>query len=175
MPRTALTTQQDEALSLILSLLARECDAQAVALCDMAGIVLAVEPVHAHRKLDNAAALSAGAFAATRELAAVFGEQEFTSIFYRGKACRILIQALAQDLLIIAVLGAESAEGLVRLYLKKTGRQILRILTEPDPRFSREDFASWFAVEDNTATPATPTPEPDPAQSPTTPQEPAPN
>lgn len=130
MTAAAISEQQSKALGAILRKFADECEAVAVAVCDVGGNILAQETRGEKLAIANAAALAAGSFAATRELAALIEEPGFKSIFHRGRKSGVLIQAIGEEYLMLVILGPESIEGLVRLFLKNVGGQIETILSE---------------------------------------------
>ncbi len=131
MSTKTLTETQFTALNSALESLISESEARGAALCDSGGNILS-SSAGDERLMDNVAALAAGSFAATRELADIIGEPGFRSIFHRGQESGILIYALNEQHLVVVILGKNSFEGLVRLCLKKTANQLKAILEEKD-------------------------------------------
>jgi predicted regulator of Ras-like GTPase activity (Roadblock/LC7/MglB family) len=140
---------QSQLLGGILKNISEECDADAVAVCDVGGNVIAQDVRVPNKSFTNAAALAAGSFAATRELAGIIGEPGFRSIFHKGRKSGVLIQSLGGDFLILVVLGEKSVEGMVRLFLRKVSRQIGSILATADGQ-SLEDagVTEQFEIEE---------------------------
>lgn len=87
------------------------------------------EPLQAG-SLDSIAALVAGSFAATREMARLLGEQEFTSLFHQGQRDSIQLQLIGDRTLLAIVFDERTNLGLVRFYVQESARNIERVLTE---------------------------------------------
>ncbi|TFH13652.1 MAG: hypothetical protein E4H02_11435 [Lentisphaerales bacterium] len=148
MTASALSEQQGDAIRKVLVVLARECEARAIAICDIGGNTIAQHSESDDLPIETASALASGAFAATRELADTIGEPGFRSICHRGQNSGILIRALGSDFLIMVILGKTSIEGLVRLHVKKTARQLESILAETVGQTAQEAGAGKFEIEE---------------------------
>lgn len=145
----ALSQQQSDALGKTLGALAVECEVAAIVICDSGGNTIAQCCESGRVPIETVSALAAGAFAATRELADTIGEPGFRSICHRGHKSGILIQALGSEFIIIVIFGKTSIEGLVRLHLKKTARQLESILAETAGQTAQEAGASEsFEIEE---------------------------
>jgi len=126
-PRS-FTEEQNSKVESFLARFTKECELDAVAVCDTGGNILSSHGPSVNDSFDNAAALAAGSFAATRELASIIGENGFESIMHRGSSKGLLIKAVGSEYIIVIFLGTNSVEGMVRLILKKISSQILSIL-----------------------------------------------
>ena len=62
------------------------------------------------------AALAAGSFAATKELARRIGEVEFQQLYHQGSGSHIFMNSVDDDTIMITVFGKETTVGLVRYY-----------------------------------------------------------
>src|SRR5437764_1479623 len=62
------------------------------------------------------AALAAGSFAATRELARRIGEVEFNALFHQGNGSHMFMNSVDEDTIMITVFGTRTTVGLVRFY-----------------------------------------------------------
>lgn len=130
-PKSFTEDQHSKVESLLLHF-CKECELDAVAVCDTGGNILSSHGPSVNDSFDNAAALAAGSFAATRELASIIGENGFESIMHRGSSKGLLIKAVGSEYIIVIFLGTNSVEGMVRLILKKIAPQILSILESSD-------------------------------------------
>jgi predicted regulator of Ras-like GTPase activity (Roadblock/LC7/MglB family) len=74
------------------------------------------------------AALAAGSFAATRELALRVGETEFSALHQQGKQSQILMSAINDDAVLVTVFGPKTTLGLVRFYSASAVNQIAAVL-----------------------------------------------
>ncbi|MBA4387387.1 MAG: hypothetical protein C0404_05360 [Verrucomicrobia bacterium] len=154
MTATALGKKQGEMLTRILRGLFEECDAEAVAVCEISGSILAQEVRDPSKSFGNAAALAAATFAAARALAESIGEQGFRSIYHKGRKSGIMIQSLGGEFIVLVVLSEKSVEGIVRLYLKKVTRQLAAVVSGADGQ-SLEDagISDDFEVVEKTDAP----------------------
>ena len=75
-------------------------------------------------------ALIAGSFAATKEMARLLGESEFSILFHQGKRDSIQLQLVGERTLMAALFDGRTNLGMVRFYAQETADRIQRILTE---------------------------------------------
>ena len=92
-----------------------KAEAEAVFLCNKGGYILAQTSVEEYGHSDNIAALAAGSFFATREIARLVGEPEFRCVFHQGAKKSLFMQNTPMDLLLVVVFGEQSNPGLVKL------------------------------------------------------------
>jgi predicted regulator of Ras-like GTPase activity (Roadblock/LC7/MglB family) len=76
------------------------------------------------------AALAAGSFAATKELALRVGEQEFTALHQQGANSQLYMNAVSEDAVLVTVFGNQTTLGLVRFYAGPAVKQIAVVLDE---------------------------------------------
>ncbi|MBI5179152.1 MAG: roadblock/LC7 domain-containing protein [Nitrospinae bacterium] len=74
------------------------------------------------------AALVAGSFSATRELARVLGEPEFHSMAHKGDNCQIQIALVGKRSMIAIVFDGSTTAGMVALYCKELSDKVAKIL-----------------------------------------------
>jgi predicted regulator of Ras-like GTPase activity (Roadblock/LC7/MglB family) len=74
------------------------------------------------------AALAAGSFAATRELARRIGEAEFNALYHQGNGNHIFMNSVDQDTIMITVFGSRTTVGLVRFYSAAAAQRVADIL-----------------------------------------------
>ena len=109
------------------------------------------EPLTA--SVDSIAALIAGSFAATKELARLFGEDEFANMFHQGMRESIQLQLVGSRTLLGIVFDDRTNLGLVRFYSQETAghledilREILERGPEPDAPGLADSFSSDAAA-----------------------------
>ena len=95
------------------------------------------------------AALAAGSFAATKELAARIGENEFTALHQQGENYQIFMCYISDYAVLVTIFGNQTTLGLVRFYSCRTVKQINQILEESThqyaaPVFTTQDVARAF-------------------------------
>jgi predicted regulator of Ras-like GTPase activity (Roadblock/LC7/MglB family) len=74
------------------------------------------------------AALAAGSFAATRELARRIGEVEFNALFHQGNGSHMFMNSVDEDTIMITVFGTRTTVGLVRFYSAAAAQSVAGIL-----------------------------------------------
>src|SRR6202043_3401147 len=73
------------------------------------------------------AALAAGSFAATRELARRIGEVEFNALYHQGNGAHMFMNSVDDDTIMITVFGAGTNVGLVRYYSVAAAQSVAAI------------------------------------------------
>ena len=91
------------------------------------------------------AALSAGSFAATREVALRIGETEFSALHQQGENVQLLMNAVDDDAVLVTVFGPQTTLGLVRFYSARAVKRIAVVLHEAR---SHRNVAPVFQTED---------------------------
>jgi len=84
--------------------------------------------------VESISALVAGSFAATREMARLLGEDQFTTMFHQGGRDSIQISLVGDRALFAMVFDDRTNLGLVRYYAVETTKRIAAILSEIDAR-----------------------------------------
>src|SRR6476469_6679085 len=79
------------------------------------------------------AALAAGSFAATKELARRIGEIEFNALYHQGNGSHIFMNSVDDDTIMITVFGRRTTVGLVRFYSAATAVAVAELLKSLDP------------------------------------------
>ena len=74
------------------------------------------------------AALAAGSFAATRELARRIGEIEFNALYHQGNGSHMFMNSIDDNTIMITVFNSQTTVGLVRFYSAATAQNVAQIL-----------------------------------------------
>jgi len=77
---------------------------------------------------DSIAALVAGSFASTREVAKLLGETEFSVLFHQGKNENIHIGLVAERALVVVIFDDRTTLGMVRLYAEELTQKLTNTL-----------------------------------------------
>lgn len=101
----------------ILKQLLQRSESQGCMVCDFSGYVLAHEGISCTDPM-LISALGAGVFAASRELARILGENEFSAVTHTGEKRSLFICAVNQDVLMVDIFSNAANMGLVKLYAK---------------------------------------------------------
>lgn len=84
--------------------------------------------------MEAIAALVAGSFAATKEMARLLGESEFTVMFHQGARDSIQLQLVGNRTLLAVLFDERTNMGLVRFYAQEASQHIEVVLTEIEGR-----------------------------------------
>src|SRR3989440_9333127 len=95
------------------------------------------------------AALAAGSFAATRELARRICEGEFNALYHQGNGSHIFIKSVDDETIMITVFGTRTTVGLVRFYSTATAQNVADVLK----LLRRTSHGFSFDAKDITASP----------------------
>ena len=106
--------------------------------------------------LDSISALIAGSFAATKEMARLLGEDEFSILFHQGQRDSIQLQLVGNRTLLAILFDDRTNLGLVRFYAQETARTLTEIFDEilqrppsdADPALSQDFSADATAALD---------------------------
>jgi predicted regulator of Ras-like GTPase activity (Roadblock/LC7/MglB family) len=104
---------------------------------------------------DSISALIAGSFAATKEMARLLGESEFSILFHQGARDSIQLQLIGDRTLLAVLFDDRTNLGLVRFYAQETARQLTEIFDDisqrppGDSSLSQDFSADASAALDN--------------------------
>lgn len=95
------------------------------------------------------AALLAGSFASTKEIAKLVGEPEFSVLFHQGKKDHIHMTLVGERSILVVIFDDRTTIGMVRLYAKETAVELEKIFEDIKNSADKEqqsgidsDFAS---------------------------------
>lgn len=114
----------------------QKSEASIALVIDKGGTVIAQQGDTGAIDVTIIAALAAGSFAATRELASRIGEEEFSALYHQGKNKHIFMSSIDENTIIITVFGERTTVGLVRFYTVNVITQLaalLQIIRQRDP------------------------------------------
>jgi len=101
--------------------------------------------------MDTISALVAGSFAATKEMARVLGEDEFSVLFHQGKTDNIQLSLVGDRTLLTVIFDETTTIGMVRLYAAETAKRLTELFEKHEAeqranphRAPQEDLASGF-------------------------------
>lgn len=79
---------------------------------------------------DTIAALVAGSFAATKEMARILGEEEFSVLFHQGKKDNIHLTLVGNRTLLAIIFDDKTTVGMVRLYSNEVTKKMVAVFTD---------------------------------------------
>lgn len=74
--------------------------------------------------MDTISALVAGSFAATKEMARLLGEEEFTALYHQGHRDNIQLSLVGDRTLLTILFDDRTTVGMVRLYASETAKKL---------------------------------------------------
>ena len=80
--------------------------------------------------IDTISALVAGSFAATKEMARLLGEEEFTAMFHQGERDNIQLSLVGDRTLLTILFDDRTTVGMVRLYAGETAKKLAEIYSD---------------------------------------------
>src|SRR6202521_5863449 len=111
-----LTIQDVATLDGVLSDFLKKTEAELTVVIDRGGNVISQFGDISAIDVTIIAALAAGSFAATQELARRIGEVEFNALYHQGNGSHMFMNSVDDDTIMITVFGADTNVGLVRYY-----------------------------------------------------------
>jgi predicted regulator of Ras-like GTPase activity (Roadblock/LC7/MglB family) len=112
----------------ILADFLKQAEADLTVVIDRGGNVISQYGDIAVMDVTIIAALAAGSFAATKELARRIGEVEFNALYHQGNGSHIFMNSIDDDTIMITVFGSRTTVGLVRFYSASTAQSVARLL-----------------------------------------------
>ncbi|MDZ4198353.1 MAG: roadblock/LC7 domain-containing protein [Kiritimatiellia bacterium] len=141
----SLVDQDVQRIRGILQELLTRSEADGCVVCDSGGYVLAKEGRGSGDPL-VVSALGAGVFAASRELARILGEDEFSAVFHQGERKSIFIRAVTTEVLLVVIFSNAGSIGLVRLYATPAASEMRQVLESARSRESTDDGLRSFVL-----------------------------
>ncbi|MEY2530176.1 MAG: hypothetical protein QOI96_261 [Verrucomicrobiota bacterium] len=123
-----LTIKDVATLDGVLSDFLKKTEAELTVVIDRGGNVISQFGDISAIDVTIIAALAAGSFAATQELARRIGEVEFNALYHQGNGSHIFMNSVDDDTIMITVFGPNTTVGLVRFYSAATGQNVSALL-----------------------------------------------
>src|SRR6266704_2464005 len=124
----ALTIDDVATLDGLLGDFLKKAEADLTVVIDRGGNVISQFGDMSAMDVTVIAALAAGSFAATRELARRIGEVEFNALYHQGNGSHMFMNSVDEDTIMITVFGQRTTVGLVRFYSGTTAVAIAKLM-----------------------------------------------
>ena len=124
--------EEIEKIEKILNRLIKNSQAKCALLVDKDGHLITRQGFTHSLDTTALAALLAGSFASTKEIARLVGEPEFSVLFHQGKKDHIHICLVGERSILAVIFDDRTTIGLVRLYAKETSEELTTILASVD-------------------------------------------
>ena len=124
----------------VLAKLQRVAGSNFVALISTSGQPITTAPPDVDADTLSLAALAAGSFAATRQLAEVLKEREFTLLFHEGRDTNLHVMQVTEQILLLLTFGHDTQVGRVRLYTSRALEVLKPIFEDADDSTEEEQL-----------------------------------
>lgn len=114
----------------LLNKLLKGCEAKCALLVDKDGHLITRQGFTHSLDTTALAALLAGSFASTKEIARLVGEPEFSVLFHQGKKDHIHMSIVGDRSILVVIFDDRTTIGMVRLYAKETATELARVFDE---------------------------------------------
>ena len=119
--------EQIEKINQVLTKLIKGAEAKCALLVDKDGHLITRQGFTHSLDTTALAALLAGSFASTKEIARLVGEPEFSVLFHQGKRDHIHINIVGERSILVIIFDDRTTIGMVRLYAKEVGAELTSI------------------------------------------------
>jgi predicted regulator of Ras-like GTPase activity (Roadblock/LC7/MglB family) len=120
------------AISKLLKSLLKNAKARCALWVDKNGFLIAGEGKSALDDGETISALVAGSFAATKQMARLVGEKEFSILFHQGTTQSIQLSAVGDRTILAVLFDKKTTLGKVRLYASQVSLKLLDLLSDRD-------------------------------------------
>jgi predicted regulator of Ras-like GTPase activity (Roadblock/LC7/MglB family) len=140
--------EEIEKIERTLSQLIKNSQAKCALLVDKDGHLITRQGFTHSLDTTALAALLAGSFASTKEIARLVGEPEFSVLFHQGKKDHIHIGLVGERSILAVIFDDRTTIGLVRLYAKQASEELTTILASAaeEKRDKRDQMAPGFST-----------------------------
>jgi len=108
--------------------------AKSALLIDKEGHMVAREGSVRTFDVDSLSALVAGSFAATREMAHLLGEEEFSVMFHQGQRDNIQLTLIDDQTILTIIFDDQTQLGMIRLYTHEAAKQLQTVFEKQRER-----------------------------------------
>ena len=134
-----------EKISKLLNTFLKNANAKCALLVDKDGHLVTKEGKSASYDLDTVSALVAGSFAATKQMAKLLGEEEFSIMFHQGKKDNIQLTLVGQRTILAVIFDDKTTLGMVRLYSSQVASKLADVFNDiADRKTEGEQISKEF-------------------------------
>ncbi len=148
--RLVFYRQDIRSINRILREFLKLSNAKCALLVDKEGHMITKQGVTRSFDMDTISALVAGSFAATKEMARVLGEDEFSILFHQGARDSIQMQLVGERTLMAILFDDRTNLGLVRFYAQETAQTLTQIfddIAQRPPPESAPELSQDFSAD----------------------------
>ena len=119
-----------ERISKTLIAFLKNANARCVLLVDKDGHLVTKEGESSSYDMDTISALVAGSFAATKQMAKLLGEEEFSIMFHQGKKDNIQLSLVGERTILAVIFDDKTTLGMVRLYASQVSSKLSEVFED---------------------------------------------
>ena len=119
-----------EIIGKTLNVFLKNANAQCALLVDKDGHLVTKEGETSTYDMDTISALVAGSFAATKQMAKLLGEEEFSLMFHQGKNDNIQLSLVGQRTILAVIFDDRTTLGMVRLYSSQVSSKLGQVFND---------------------------------------------
>ena len=131
-----------ERIAKTLTTFLKNANARCVLLVDKDGHLVTKEGESSTYDMDTISALVAGSFAATKQMAKLLGEEEFSIMFHQGKKDNIQLSLVGERTILAVIFDDKTTLGMVRLYASQVSSKLAELFSEISERKSEGEKIS---------------------------------
>ena len=140
--RLVFYEQDIEEINKILAEFLDRSQAKCALLVDKEGHLVTKRGFTKSFNTDSIAALVAGSFAATKQMAKLLGEEEFSIMFHQGKKDNIQLSLVGERTILAVIFDDKTTLGMVRLYASQVSSKLAELFSEIAERKSEGEKIS---------------------------------
>ena len=122
--------EEIQQLESLISKMLKGCEAKCALLVDKDGHLITRQGFTHSLDTTALAALLAGSFASTKEIARLVGEPEFSILFHQGKKDNIHMSLVGDRSILVVIFDDRTTIGMVRLYARETSIELTKIFEQ---------------------------------------------
>jgi predicted regulator of Ras-like GTPase activity (Roadblock/LC7/MglB family) len=119
-----------EIIGKTLNVFLKNANAQCALLVDKDGHLVTKEGETSTYDMDTISALVAGSFAATKQMAKLLGEEEFSLMFHQGKKDNIQLSLVGERTILAVIFDDRTTLGMVRLYSSQVSSKLAQVFSD---------------------------------------------
>jgi predicted regulator of Ras-like GTPase activity (Roadblock/LC7/MglB family) len=131
-----------EKIAKTLNTFLKNANARCVLLVDKDGHLVTKEGESSTYDMDTISALVAGSFAATKQMAKLLGEEEFSIMFHQGKKDNIQLSLVGERTILAVIFDDKTTLGMVRLYASQVSSKLAELFNDIAQRKSEGEKIS---------------------------------
>src|SRR5436190_20452231 len=131
-----------ERIEKVLGGFLKSANAKCALLVDKDGHLVTKQGEASSYDMDTISALVAGSFAATKQMAKLLGEEEFSIMFHQGKKDNIQLSLVGDRTILAVIFDDRTTLGMVRLYASQVSSKLAKVFEEISERKSEGEKIS---------------------------------